>query len=127
MIPMRDQQLIKFLVTSLAVFISAMILPFVDVANVWVAMLLAAILALLNRFVKPLLVILTIPATILTLGLFIFIINGIIIFIADWLVPDQYFSVKNFLMGIVFSFLIAFISSILENLLGVKKQKKQQS
>jgi len=121
---MRDQQLIKFLVTSIAVFISAMILPRVDVANVWVAMLLAAMLALLNRFVKPLLVLLTIPATILSLGLFLFVINGVIIFIADWLVPDQFFSVGNFLMGMVFSFLIAFVGSVLENFLGIKKEKK---
>jgi putative membrane protein len=121
---MRDQQLIKFLVTALAVFISAMLLPGVDVANIWIAMLLAAILSLLNRFVKPVLVLLTIPATVFTLGLFLFVINGIIIFIADWLVPDAYFSVSNFLMGIVFSLLIAFTSSVLENLLGVQKTRK---
>jgi putative membrane protein len=121
---MRDQQLIKFLVTALAVFLSAILLPGVDVANIWVAMLLAAILSLLNRFVKPVLVLLTIPATIFTLGLFLFVINGVIIFIADWLVPDHYFSVRNFFMGIVFSFMIALTSSVLENLLGVQKPKK---
>lgn len=121
---MRDQQLIKFLITAFAVFISGVLLPGVDVANVWVAMVLAAILALLNRFVKPLLVILTIPATIFTLGLFLFIINGIIIFIADWLVPDKYFSVNNFFMGIVFSLLVAITTAVLEKLLGVQKPKK---
>lgn len=121
---MRDQQLIKFLITALAVFISGVLLPGVDVANVWVAMVLAAILALLNRFVKPLLVLLTIPATIFTLGLFLFIINGIIIFIADWLVPDEYFSVSNFFMGIVFSLLISITTAILEKFLGLQKVKK---
>lgn len=120
---MKDQQLIKFLVTTLAIFISGMLLPGVDVANVWVAMLLAAILAFLNRFVKPLLVLLTIPATIVTLGLFLFVINGVIIFITDWLVPDYYFSVRNFLMGMVFSFMIAFTTSVLENLMGVQKPR----
>ncbi len=121
---MRDQQLIKFLVTALAIFISGMFLPGVDVANVWVAALLAAILALLNRFVKPVLLLLTIPVTIFTLGLFLFVINGIIIFMADWLVPDIYFSVRNFFMGIVFSLAIAFTTSILENLLGVQQPRK---
>ncbi len=121
---MRDQQLIKFLVTALAIFLSAILLPGIDVANIWVAMLLAAILSLLNRFVKPILVLLTIPATIFTLGLFLFVINGVIIFIADWLVPDNLFSVRNFLMGIVFSFMIAFTASVLENLLGVQKVNK---
>lgn len=121
---MKEYQLIKFLVTTLAIFIAGMLLPGVDIANIWVAMLLASILALLNRFVKPLLVLLTIPATIFTLGLFIFVINGIIIFIADWLVPDHFFSVRNFLMGILFSFMIAFTASILENLLGVQKPIK---
>lgn len=120
---MKDHQLIKFLVTALAVFLSAMLLPGVDVANIWVAMLLAALLSLLNRFVKPVLVLLTIPATVFTLGLFLFVINGVIIFIADWLVPDNYFSVRNFFMGIVFSFMIAFTGSVLENLLGVQKPK----
>jgi putative membrane protein len=121
---MRDQQLIKFLVTALAIFISGMLLPGVDVANVWVAMVLAAILALLNRFVKPLLILLTIPATVFTLGLFLFVINGIIIFIADWLVPDEYFSVKNFFVGIIFSLLISFTASVVERILGVKKPGK---
>lgn len=121
---MRDQHLIKFLVTALAIFISGMLLPGVDVANVWVAMVLAAILALLNRFVKPLLILLTIPATIISLGLFLFVINGIIIFIADWLVPDDYFNVKNFFMGIVLSFMISLTTAILENLLGVQREKK---
>lgn len=120
---MNEKQLIKFLVTALAVFISGMFLPGVDVANVWVAMVLAAILALLNRFVKPLLLILTIPVTIVTLGLFLFVINGTIIFIADWLVPDSYFSVRNFFMGIVFSLAISFVTAILENLLGVQEKK----
>jgi len=119
---MKDSQLIKFLVSSLAIFLSAMLLPKVDVANVWVAMLLAAILALLNRFVKPLLVVLTIPATIFTLGLFLFIINGIIIFIADWLVPDQYFQVGSFFMGIIFSLVISLTTAILETVLGVKER-----
>lgn len=121
---MKESQLIKFLVTTLAIFISGALLPGVDVANIWVAMLLAAILAFLNRFIKPLLVLLTIPATIFTLGLFIFVINGVIIFIADWIVPDHYFSVRNFLMGIVFSFMIAFTISVLENLMGVQKPVK---
>lgn len=120
---MKDHQLIKFLVTALAVFLSGMFLPGVDVANIWVAMILAALLSLLNRFVKPALVLLTIPATVFTFGLFIFVINGVIIFIADWLVPDNYFSVRNFFMGIVFSFMIAITGSVLENLLGVQKPK----
>lgn len=124
---MRDQQLIKFLVTALAIFISGMLLPGVDVANVWVAMMLAAILSLLNRFVKPILVLLTLPATIFSLGLFILVINGTIIFIADWLVPDTYFNVRNFLMGIVFSFMIAITGSVLESTLGINKNKKKES
>jgi|688.fasta_scaffold1006886_1 putative membrane protein len=124
---MRDQQLIKFLVTALAIFISGMLLPGVDVANVWVAMILAAILSILNRFVKPILVLLTLPATIFSLGLFILVINGTIIFIADWLVPDTYFNVRNFLMGIVFSFMIAITGSVLESTLGINKNKKKES
>ncbi len=124
---MRDQQLIKFLVTALAIFISGMLLPGVDVANVWVAMILAAILSLLNRFVKPILVLLTLPATIFSLGLFILVINGTIIFISDWLVPDTYFNVRNFLMGIVFSFMIAITGSVLESTLGINKNKKKES
>lgn len=120
---MRDQQLIKFLVTALAIFLSGMLLPGIDVANIWVAMLLAAVLSLLNRFVKPLLILLTIPATIVSLGLFLFVVNGVIIFIADWLIPDNLFRVNHFFMGIIFSLMIAFTSSILENLLGVQKKK----
>lgn len=121
---MKESRIIKFLITSLAIFISAMILPGVDVAYVWVAMAIAAILAVLNTIVKPLLVILTLPVTIVTLGLFLFIINGCIILLADALIPDTYFHVSSIWMAIIFSLLISFTTTVLEKILGVKDDKK---
>jgi len=70
---------------------------------------------LLNIIVKPVLVILTLPVTILTLGLFLLIINAIIIFLADGFVPG--FSVDGWFMAIIFSLLFSLFQSILYSLL----------
>ena len=69
----------KILVTALAALIAANLLPGVKIDSSVTAVLLAVVLALLNNFVKPLLIILTIPITVLTLGLFLLVINILII------------------------------------------------
>lgn len=76
----------KILITGLAAIIAANLLPGVSINGGFTAIILAIVLALLNAFVKPLLVILTIPVTILTLGLFLLVINTVIIKFASQLV-----------------------------------------
>ena len=92
----------------------------VHVDSYGTAVIVAVVIALLNLSVKPLLVILTLPVTILTLGLFLLIINGIVIWMAHKLVDG--FDVSSFWMGILFSILLTILQSILHSLL--KEDKK---
>lgn len=114
--------LLKLLVSSLAVALTAWLLPGVHVESFITAIVVAGVLGLLNTFIKPLLIILTIPVTILTLGLFLIVINAFIILMTDDLVSG--FSVNGFWWALLFSFILSFITSVLE---GLAKQDDKQS
>ena len=103
--------ILRLLLTALAVILLANILPSVEVDNYWIAILVALVLSLLNLLVKPLLVILTLPVTILTLGLFLLVINALIILMAGGLVSG--FTVDGFWWALLFSLLLSLVQSIL--------------
>lgn len=102
----------RFVVTALIVMFLAYILPGVHVAGFVWALVLALILAILNAIVRPILVFLTLPATIFTLGLFLLVINAIIILIASWLLAPN-FHVDGFWWALIFSVLLSLAQSIL--------------
>ena len=102
--------ILRILLTAVAVIILAKILPGVDVASYGTAILVAIVLSLLNFIVKPLLIILTLPVTVLTLGLFLLIINALIILMADSLVDG--FMVQSIWWALLFSLLLSFLQSI---------------
>ena len=102
----------KLLINTLAVILAAYMLPGIHVPDPWRAFLVAALLAVLNVTLKPLLIILTIPITILTLGLFLLAINAIIILVAGKLIPD--FVVDSFWWALLFSIVMSVINSVLE-------------
>ena len=106
--------LAKLVTTSLAVIIVAYLLPGVRLDDALSAIGLALVLAILNIFIKPLLVILTLPITVLTLGLFLIVVNAVIILIADELVRG--FSVDGFWWAVLFSFILSVVVSILESI-----------
>ncbi len=112
--------ILKLLLSALAVVILAKILPGVSVDTYLTAIIVAVVLSLLNFIVKPILVILTLPVTILTLGLFLLIINAIIILLADKLIDG--FVVSNIWWALLFSLLLSFLQSILHSML--KEGKK---
>lgn len=111
---------LKVLLTALAVIILANILPGVVVTNYVTAIIVAVVISLLNMFVRPLLVFFTLPATIVTLGLFLFVINAIIILLAGNLVAG--FAVSGFFTALLFSVLLSVFRSFLFSLL--KEEKK---
>src|SRR6186713_1505348 len=84
----------KLVTTSLAIIIVAYMLPGVKVESALSAIGIAIVLAILNFFVKPLLVLLTLPITILTLGLFLIVVNALIILLAAEIVPG--FAIDGF-------------------------------
>ncbi|RPD38439.1 phage holin family protein [Chitinophaga barathri] len=106
--------LIRILVTSLAALLTAYLLPGVDIKDFTTALILAIVLGLLNLIVKPILVILTLPVTIITLGLFLLVINALIVLWASSLVEG--FKVDNFWWALIFSVVLSIISGIMLSL-----------
>jgi len=106
--------LIQILLTAILVLVLAEILPGVSVDAFTTSLIVAAVLALLNIIVKPILVFLTLPATIVTFGLFLLVINAVIILMVDLLIPG--FGVANFWWALLFSLLLSLAQSVLYSL-----------
>jgi len=104
--------ILKWLSSALAVLIVAYILPGVEVAGLWTALILAALLGLFNVSIKPILIVLTLPINILTLGLFTFVINALIILLASSMVKG--FIVGGFFNALLFGLLLAVIQELFE-------------
>ncbi len=104
--------LIRIIIIAVAAYLAARLLPGVTISDATTSVLVALVLALLNAFVKPILIALTLPITILTLGLFLLVINIIIIYLAAYIVPG--FSVDGVLSALLFSLIVAVITYILD-------------
>lgn len=111
--------ILRVLLSALAVVILARILPGVGVDSYTTAIIVAIVISLLNFIVRPLLIILTLPVTILTLGLFLLIINAIIILMADGLIDG--FSVDSIWWALLFSLLLSLLQSIFYSFLKADK------
>ena len=114
--------ILRFLLTSLAVVLAAYVLPGVSVDDYGSALIVALVLAIANVIVKPILIVLTIPITVLTLGLFLLVINAIIILLVDYLVPG--FEVDGFWWALAFSLILSVLNSMFSDL--VKEDKKER-
>lgn len=106
--------IINILVSGLAVFASAYVLPGVKVDSFLTAIIVALVLGLVNVFIKPALVFLTLPVTMLTLGLFIFVINALLVLLVAAIVPG--FKVSGFWYAMLFSIVLSFVSWILHSI-----------
>jgi putative membrane protein len=102
--------LFKWLASAVAILIASYLIPGVVVSGVWTALILAAVLGLLNLIIKPLLVLLTLPINILTLGLFTFVINALIILLASSIVKG--FAIGGFWNALIFGILLMIIQSL---------------
>src|SRR5690554_608995 len=107
--------ILKLLLTAVAVLVLAEILPGVQVAGYGSAVVVAIVLALLRLIVKPILIILTLPITIITFGVFLLFINAIIILMASYLLGS--FHVSSIWWALLFSLLLAFFQAILFSLI----------
>ena len=105
--------LLKWILSAVAVLIAAYILPGVTVTSFWSALIVAAILAILNAILRPILVVLTIPITIVTLGLFLLVINALIILLTDALIDG--FEVSNFWWALLFSLLLSVLGALFDD------------
>ena len=98
--------LLRILVIAVNAFVLAYVLPGIEISDFFTAIIVAFVLALLDSLIKPLLILLTLPATFLTLGLFLFVINACIILIDAYFVHG--FKVENFWYALLFSVLLSF-------------------
>jgi putative membrane protein len=105
--------LIHWLLSAIAVMITAYILPGIVVKTFLVALVVAVVLGFLNSVIKPLLIILTLPIEIVTLGLFTFVINAGLVIITGSIVPG--FFVQSFWWAMLFSLILAIVNAVLHH------------
>lgn len=99
------------LINSIAVYITAKVLTGVEVKGFTNAIVAAILLALINTFIKPVIVFLTFPLTVITLGLFILVINALMIMIVDSTLED--FKVDNFGWAVLFAVVLSLVNGLL--------------
>jgi len=112
--------LIRLLVTAGVAYGLSMLLSGVHIADYKTAIVFALVFAILNAFIKPIIILFTLPITIITLGLFLFVVNAIIIIIADKFIDG--ITVDGFLWAIIFSLILSVVSSALQSLLKEKEK-----
>ncbi|MBA3046838.1 phage holin family protein [Patescibacteria group bacterium] len=110
--------LLKWLITAAAILITAYLLPGVSISGLWAALWLAVFLGIINIVIKPILIIFTLPINILTLGLFTFVINGLLILLASSIIKG--FEVSGFFTALGFSIVLSAISYVLNSLFKQK-------
>jgi putative membrane protein len=106
--------LVVWLVNTLALVAVAYLMPSVSISSAGAALLAALLLGLVNTVIRPLFVLLTLPVTVLTLGLFIFVINGLLFWAVASLVPG--FDVAGFWSGVLGAIVYSLISWLLSAL-----------
>lgn len=105
--------LFNWLISVLAIIVTAYILPGVHIESFVTALVLAVVLGIINAIIKPVLILLTLPITILTLGLFALIINALLILLASKIVPG--FRVDGFWWALLFSIVLSLVNSFLNH------------
>ncbi len=103
--------MITLLVNAVAIFLAGYLLKGVEVKNFLHALIAALVISLLNFFVKPILEFFAFPVTFLTLGLFIWVINALILMLADWLLSGL--KIKSFWWALAFAIVIAIINVVI--------------
>ncbi len=102
--------LMNWLIYTLAIAITSYLLPGVEVSGLWVALLTALVLGLVNAILRPVLIFFTLPLTILSLGLFVLVINAALVLLASKMVPGFY--VDGFWVAVLFSLIVSFINAV---------------
>ncbi|NLJ85392.1 MAG: phage holin family protein [Firmicutes bacterium] len=110
----RRSWVIRWLVTAIALLVTAAIVPGVGVDSVFAALFAAAAIGIVNAFVRPVFLFLTLPINFLTLGLFTFVLNGLMLALAAFFVPG--FHVSGFFSAVFGALLLGIVSSIINRI-----------
>lgn len=111
--------LLKIIITTLLVLLISQLLPGVFVANITTSFLVAIVLSLLNIFIKPLIVVFTLPITVFSLGLFLLVINALMIIACDYIVGG--FNVMSFWVALLFSVILSVSQSLIFSIGKINK------
>lgn len=103
--------IIRILVTGAVAFGLSYILKGIHIDTYWTAILFALVLAVINIIIRPIFILLTIPITVVTFGLFLFVINALLVLLAAKFISG--IQIDGFWWGLLFSFLLSLVSSIL--------------
>jgi putative membrane protein len=103
--------LIRVLMNALAIYFAAAIVPGIELSGTMAALGSGLVLGLVNAVVRPILIIMTLPFTLLTLGLFLFVLNGLCLWLTSWLVKG--FEVHGFWAAVLGSILVSVVSWLL--------------
>jgi putative membrane protein len=111
--PSRNQGslLVNLLINTVSIFVVAYILTGIQIDSFVTALIVAVVMAVLNVTLKPLLFIITIPLTIITFGLFIFVLNVMVLYAAAWMIDG--FQIAGFWWALLFSLLVSFVNGVL--------------
>jgi putative membrane protein len=110
--------IIKWLIMTASVMIAAYVIPGVTVRSFFSALWVALFLGIVNMLLKPFLILITLPINILTLGLFTFVINGVIILLASSIVKG--FQVSGFWIAVLFSIVLSIINYLMNLMIGAR-------
>jgi len=114
--------MVRFLLSGVAVMLTAYLLPGAHIVDYWAALLVAVLISFSNVIIKPILIILTIPITIVTLGLFLLVINAVIILLVDYFVAG--FVIDGFWWALAFSFILSVFNSLFGDLTKEKGARR---
>lgn len=106
--------MVKLLILAISIFVATYLIPGIQVDTWLTVLIVALVMAIVNAFIKPILVLLTLPLTLVTLGLFLLILNGLMVMLVSVIVPG--FHVDSLLSGILFSIVVSLTSSILSKI-----------
>ncbi len=104
--------IVNLLVSVIAIFVAAYLLPGVHIASWQTYIILAVVLGAINIFIRPVLSLLTLPLSILTLGLFSVVLNALLILLASKIVPG--FTIDSFLTAVLFGFVLGVVHFVLK-------------
>jgi putative membrane protein len=116
--------LIRWVVMTVAVLIAGSIIPGFAISSPLTAFLAAVVLSLLNAFVRPILIILTLPINVLTLGLFILVINGLLLFAVAGLLEGL--TISGFGAAFMGALVISLVSTLLNMVVGDRKKEVKE-
>jgi putative membrane protein len=111
--------LLAILINTIAVLLTAYVLPGIHLAGFWTSVFVAIVFGIVNAVLRPIIFILTLPINILTLGLFSFVIMGLLVYLVSAIVPG--FKVDNLGWAILFALIVAILNWILWSLISPRK------